>query len=296
MDFASRAVMSANAEPAPKGNETDKDDASILNAAPSSPGRTCHLAQREFRLKNYFLATSIYLFVSVLPFPLRAQALPTPIVIPSIIPSLSPSENFEVHTSIPSVYLQAVKEPPIPITPQAQVWLEAAPTQAERVSWLRQKAAGVLEQIHYHLFVVSIEGVNAILSWEGNSSAAEDEMREARALFTEYLDILKQIELLTGDKLAEETYRKRMANIRIIPNKTYEVETHDSTFTQRFYPVSPVQSASTVQETSKPQTTHTEYSYPIVKVPISAGFDAKGNPTYKMGLDVVRTAKEVPDK
>lgn len=70
-----------------------------------------------------------------------------------------------------------------------------------------------------------------------HSSSTEDEAREARAHAIKYLDLLRQIESLTGEKAeAERRHNERLTHLTVFPTGAYTVQTSDSTVITRYYP------------------------------------------------------------
>jgi hypothetical protein len=81
------------------------------------------------------------------------------------------------------------------------------PSKKQKLAALRQQAQRELDEIRFHGFVISWEGVWTILSKtqapEANSTA-EDESNEMSKNVKAYLELEEQIEELTGDKAAAE--------------------------------------------------------------------------------------------
>lgn len=79
------------------------------------------------------------------------------------------------------------------------------PSQREKLAILQRQAHRELEEIRFHGFLVSWEGIWTVLSKaqvSEASSTAEDESNEMREHVKTYLEIEEQIEELTGDKAA----------------------------------------------------------------------------------------------
>ena len=194
--------------------------------------------------------------------------------------------------------------PPEPISAPVQVWMAVQPLsiaeqvealKAQKVAALKSDALAELEELRFHQWQVFFQGLTAILTRE-QSSATEDESREARAHAVKYLDLLKQIEELTGEKAeAERRWKERLKNLTVFPNGSYTVHTSDSTVITRYYPENPPRTSSNEQQKQHSKGTHWEDRCGVEKCLIKAGFDKNGNPYYRWGYDVVRKKVEVPN-
>ncbi|MFA4902795.1 MAG: hypothetical protein WC600_08620 [Desulfobaccales bacterium] len=192
-----------------------------------------------------------------------------------------------------------VKSPPViaePISAPVQVWLAAQPSKEVQIALLKSEALGELEELRFHQWQVFFQGLTSILTRE-QSSSTEDEFREARAHFIKYLDLLKQIEELTGEQAeAERRYNERLKNLTVFPSGGYSVQNSDSAVITRYYPENPPRASSDEQPMQQSKGTHWEDRCGVEKCLIKAGFDKNGSPYYRMGYDVVRKKVEVPNK
>ena len=190
--------------------------------------------------------------------------------------------------------------PILPISAPAQLWMTARPFEKEpSVYDLRTRAAGELAELKFRLWLVSFNGLKTVLSFQGKSSASEDEVREARRHLSKYLELIELIELRTGE-IAEAKRRRdeRMRSIELQRDGPYVIHTSDASVVGRYYPQNQP-SRSEPKEESKavvPKGTHKEYYWTVDKALIKVGFDDEGKPTYRMGYDVVRKEREVADE
>ena len=86
-------------------------------------------------------------------------------------------------------------------------FIRPAPSNKEKLAALRRQAQRELDEIRFHGFLISWEGVWTILSKTQvpeASSTAEDESNEMSKNVKAYLELEEQIEELTGDKAAAE--------------------------------------------------------------------------------------------
>lgn len=174
----------------------------------------------------------------------------------------------------------------------AQLYIEAAPSKSEEVANLRRDAANELASIQYLDFTINFQG---LMAWLGcpDGPATEEAMREARGHLQRHYWYLEQIEALTGDQAAaQQRYQDRVNSIRFEGSGQYNVNTSDHT--AHGHSVYPSHTDASSSQASGG--THVEYEYHIVYGSVrSAGFDSKGNPNYKMGYDVIKITKQVPN-
>ena len=113
------------------------------------------------------------------------------------------------------------------------------PSIQESVRTLRHSAQAELDEVRFHGFLVSWDGIWTILSRAQvaeASSTAEDESNEMRAHLKAYYAIEEQIEALTGDKAAAERQRvEREAHIYVRRDGDYAVHPSEPTALSQNY-------------------------------------------------------------
>ena len=210
---------------------------------------------------------------------------------PCLSPTLTPSLPAVPSAPVPTRIIQLADPPPV----AAPVQLAAIAGDATDgdVPRLRREAAGLLERIRLQGFLVAIQGFSTLLSpLSPSSSSAEDEMREMRSLLGEYLRVLREIESLTiGDAAASDNFRIRNSQVRVDGRANNAIDMDLSTV----YSVNRRNTTVHVNEPNPPQACRTEtiYEAHIENVVLDAGFDERGNPIKRQGMDVVRRPKQV---
>ena len=199
----------------------------------------------------------------------------------------------ETATMAPRLEVAPRREEPAPrleIAPRREAELRPLP-QEDMLTTLRKEAQAERMELNRNLFNISFEGLWTLLSFQGDSPAAEWEMQEAREHARRYCELMKEIEARTGETNAyERTWAARESNLRFQALGHYAVHSTDSTVTASSHPT------QVTDPTTTPKGTHTETYYAIEKVPKVAGFKNDGTPYYKMGYDVVQKQREVPNK
>jgi len=197
----------------------------------------------------------------------------------------------------PHVELRPV--PTAPISAPAQLYIAARPWEDdETVADLKEKAAAELQELRARLWLVSFRALTTTLAFQGKSTASEDMVREAREHCRKYLEYTARINARSGEIAEAERRRdEQMRNLTVIADGPYVVHTSDAAVVGHYFPSDAPKSTSQSDppRTDKPKGTHIEVSYTIEKVPKKAGFDSNGQPYYRMGWDVVRREREVPD-
>lgn len=244
---------------------------------------------------------------------------PPPVVVPQVqipqipqqppqlqIPQISPADTLKIPQipNLPAAVAAEITAQPQRVVPAAQqLYIAAAPETAivpitATIQAWRTDAATQLNCIQSNGFQLAFEGLWTILSYDGSRAGAttnaEDLSREARACFLQYAEDLKKInEYSEGPAVAQGSYDTMVENLRVdwrgqvanyIPRRVDD---------GRNYRRSPSQEAPAAAPTTP--SCHTEENYVTEKVPVRAGFDAQGNPYYKMDWDVVKRTRTVCD-
>lgn len=174
----------------------------------------------------------------------------------------------------------------------SELMLERSPSRKNRIVALRSEARAERRELDRNLFNINFEGLWAILSFSGDSPAAEEELQEAREHLRRYCQIMKEIEDLTGETNAyADTWAARTKNVRY--EARYAVHSSDSSVNASSHwgthYSDPASSSS-----SQPKT-HEESYFEWIKVPKVVGFDRNGNPVKEMRYDVILRKKIVKD-
>lgn len=142
---------------------------------------------------------------------------------------------------------------------------------------------------------MSFEGLKTVLSPSSpNSSDAENYLREAKDLMGKYLLVLRDIERINlGIRIGGENYDQRVAQVQIVQGRIDAVNVD----LNPLYSVHRSGATVHIEDPNPPRTpncrTKTIYESRIVNVMVSAGFDARGNPIKRQGMDIERRPKEI---
>lgn len=230
-----------------------------------------------------------------------AQSSPT-LTPPTLSPPTligSPGLNPELNRKAPEPKVQTFTlARPRPMTAQVQLYIAATPSPTQQLLQLRRKAASLLSQIKRENYQVSYEGLTTFLSLvipelRGTPSTdAEDHLREARRLLGEYLLVLRDIDwIVLGSRIGGENYNQRVAQVQIVQGRIDAVNVD----LNPLYTVHRNNATVHIEDPNPPPNCRTEtvYEAHIVNVTVQVGFDDRGNPIKRQGMDVVRTPKEI---
>jgi len=200
------------------------------------------------------------------------------------------------HTPAPTLQVQTfVLARPPAVAAQVQLSIAATPAPTQQLLQLRRRAASLLNQIRFKGYEISFEQLKTILSpLSNNSPDAENYLREAQSLMGEYLLVLRDIERISlGMRIGGENYDQRIAQTRNVQGRVDAVNVD----LNPLYTVHRGNATVHIEDPNPPRTpncrTKTVYESHIVNVTVSAGFDNRGNPIKRQGMDVVRRPKEI---
>ena len=209
-------------------------------------------------------------------------------------PTLDGSPGLKQQTPTPQVReVTFTLAAPIIVAAPVQLYIAATQSPTRQVLQLRQRAASLLDQIRFKGYQVSFEGLKTILSpLSQNSPDAENYLRKAKSLMGEYLLVLRDIERINlGIRIGGENYDRRVAQVQIVQGRIDAVNVD----LNPLYSVHRSDATVHIEDPTPPPNCRAEtvYEAHIENVMVEAGFDDRGNPIKRQGMDVVRRPKEI---
>lgn len=224
----------------------------------------------------------------------HAQSAPTLNGSPGLSPDLkAPEIQQSTVTLATAQQVTFTLARPFPMAAPVQLYIAARPSPTWQILQLRQQAALLLNRIRFKGYQVSFEQLRTILSpLNPNSPDAENYLNEAKSLMGQYLLTLRDIERINlGISIGGRNYDQRLKQLQIVQARIEAVNVD----LNPLYSVHRSDATIHIEDPNPPPNCRTEtvYEAHIENVMVDAGFDDRGNPIKRQGMDVVRRPKTI---